>query len=72
MSYVFGNISMMFFLITYMKEALNGKIDTRYEKTEGRIQVGSKRTDTDETSAIFKTDCQKSDGFTIDDLKENG
>ena len=59
-------------LITYMKEALNGKIDTRYEKTEGRIQVGSKRTDTDETSAIFKTDCQKSDGFTIDDLKENG
>lgn len=59
-------------LITYMKEALNGKIDTRYEKTEGRIQVGSKRTDTDETSAIFKTDCQKIDGFTIDDLKENG
>ena len=59
-------------LITYMKEALNGKIDTRYEKTEGRIQVGSKRTDTDETSAIFKMDCQKSDGFTIDDLKENG
>lgn len=32
-------------LITYMQEGLNGKIDTRYEKTEGRIQVGSKRTD---------------------------
>lgn len=32
-------------LITYMQEALNGKIDTRYDKTEGRICVGSKRTD---------------------------
>lgn len=37
-------------LITYMQEGLNGKIDTRYEKTEGRIQVGSKRTDTDTTN----------------------
>lgn len=30
-------------LITYMQEGLNGKIDTRYAKTEGRIQVGTKR-----------------------------
>lgn len=26
-------------LITYMQEALNGKVDKRYEKTEGRIQI---------------------------------
>lgn len=30
-------------LITYMQEGLNGKIDARYAKTEGRILVGSKR-----------------------------
>ena len=29
-------------LILYMQEGLNGKIDARYAKTEGRILVGSK------------------------------
>lgn len=30
-------------LVTYMTEALGGKIDTRYGKTEGRINVGEQR-----------------------------
>ncbi len=33
-------------LVTYMTEALGGKIDTQYEKTQGRINVGEKRTET--------------------------
>ena len=32
-------------LVTYMTEAFGGKIDTKYEKTEGRINVGQKRTE---------------------------
>lgn len=64
-------------LITYMQEGLNGKIDTRYEKTEGRIQVGSKRTEstvknpTPDTDASINISPIKLDGTQLVDAEGN-
>ena len=39
---------------------------------EGVSYVAWNLSNKDETSAIFKTDCQKTSGFTRDDLTQNG